>query len=193
MAFFAYYFDWDSILGVLFGVLGVLFGILGVLFGVLCILFGVLGVFFAVLGVFILWINFPKNSPFRVLCGKGTPAWKRYTTAGCGGCDNYEVCIQVPTCSPVHSWGIISFDQELEQFWTEVLINWVLLMIWYNLTPDLISFEEKFVVVLIHISIRTIITIIYNPLLTRLVESQLGCALAQTNVAALRLILKGKF
>ena len=92
MAFFAYYFDWDSILGVLFGVLGVLFGILGVLFGVLCILFGLLGVFFAVLGVFILWINFPKNSPFRVLCGKGTPAWKRYTTAGCGGCDNYEVC-----------------------------------------------------------------------------------------------------
>ena len=91
MAFFAYYFDWDSILGVLFGILGVLFGILGVLFGVLCILFGLLGVFFAVLGVFILWINFPKNSPFRILCGKGTPAWKRYTTAGCGGCDNYEV------------------------------------------------------------------------------------------------------
>ena len=23
---------------------------------------------------------------------KGTPAWKRYTTPGCEGCDNYQVC-----------------------------------------------------------------------------------------------------
>ena len=81
----AYSFDWDCILGVLFGVPCILFGVLH------GFLFGVLGVFFGVLGVFILWINFPKNSPFCVLCGKGTPAWKRYTTAGCGSCDNYEV------------------------------------------------------------------------------------------------------
>ena len=47
-----------------------MFGVLGVLFGVLGVLVGVLGVFFGVLGVFILWINFPKSSPFRVLCGK---------------------------------------------------------------------------------------------------------------------------
>ena len=75
--FLAYSFYWDCILGVLFdvldvlfGVLGVLFGLLGVLFGVFGVLVGVLGVFFGVLNVFILWINFPKSSPFRVFCGK---------------------------------------------------------------------------------------------------------------------------
>ena len=57
ISFFAYFFassfDWDTILGVLFGVLGVFFG---------------------VVGVFILWINYHKTSPFCVLCGKGTRA-----------------------------------------------------------------------------------------------------------------------
>ena len=33
-------------------------------------LFGVHYIFFAVIGVFILWINFPKSSPFCVHCGK---------------------------------------------------------------------------------------------------------------------------
>ena len=59
-----------GVLYVLLGVLGILVGVLCVLFGVLGILFGILGVFFGVLGVFILRINFPKSSPFHVLCGK---------------------------------------------------------------------------------------------------------------------------
>ena len=45
--------------------------------------------------VYILWINFAENSPFCVLCGKGTPAWKKYTTASGGGGDKYQVWLQV--------------------------------------------------------------------------------------------------
>ena len=41
--------------------------------------------------IFILWINLSKAVPFAFSVGKGTPAWKKYTTPGCEGCDNYEV------------------------------------------------------------------------------------------------------
>ena len=41
--------------------------------------------------IFILWINLSKAVPFAFSVGKGTPAWKKYTTPGCEGCDNYQV------------------------------------------------------------------------------------------------------
>ena len=33
-----------------------------------------------------------QNLAFSIL--KSTPAQKKYTTVGCGGCDKYELCIQ---------------------------------------------------------------------------------------------------
>ena len=33
-----------------------------------------------------------EQSIFCSLWKKGTPAWKRFATAGCGSCDNYQVC-----------------------------------------------------------------------------------------------------
>ena len=40
---------------------------------------------------YILWINFHKTVPSVLSVEKGTPAWKKYTTAGCGGCNKYQV------------------------------------------------------------------------------------------------------
>ena len=44
------------------------------------------------------WSKFAKfGQHFAFSMLKSTPARKKYTTAGCGGCDKYELCIQKQT------------------------------------------------------------------------------------------------
>ena len=70
-----------------------IFGVFGIFWRIwyfalrICFLFGVLGVWFGVIGTLsslkmcrFLLINFAESSLYRVLCGKSTPAGKKYTT-----------------------------------------------------------------------------------------------------------------
>ena len=64
------------------GVLGIFVGVLGILVGVIDVFdIGMLYLLHFLWGI--VWINFAKAVPSAFFLGKGTPAWKKYTTAGC--------------------------------------------------------------------------------------------------------------
>ena len=43
---------------------------------------------------------------------KSTSGRKKYTTAGCGGCDKYELCPELWTCDNVYSYLYLQKDAE---------------------------------------------------------------------------------
>ena len=88
--FWLAYLGFDRHTWFLVGILDVLVGILDILVGVIDVFdIGMLYLLHFLSGI--VWINFAKAVPSAFFLGKSTPAWKKYTTASCGGCDKYQV------------------------------------------------------------------------------------------------------